>query len=224
MDVLIKRKKYEEALEFLNEKSNESDWNIFVDAIKNNPEFLDYFKEYVAELKCVFKLKTFLLKIFCTNKDKQFQEIVFEILFNLRNSKSDFSSHFLIKNLLLIQTVKLAVLDQNNRSKLQEYIKDKTLNDEWFIELLDSFQFWIELGLFYEIRGDYEKSLEFYKRTDSNQDKINELTELICRANSSHKDELKIDESQEDNCEDLINDITSNENSKGSKITCDNKI
>ena len=60
MDVLIKRKKYEEALEFLNEKSNESDWNIFVDAIKNNPDFLDYFKEYVAELKCVFKLKTFL--------------------------------------------------------------------------------------------------------------------------------------------------------------------
>jgi hypothetical protein len=222
MDVLIKRKKYEEALEFLYEKSNESDWNIFVEAIKNNPDFLDYFKKFLAELKCVFRLKTFLLKIFCTNKDKQFQEIVYEIISNLHNSKSEFSSHFLIKNLLLIQTVKLVVLDQNNRSKLLEYIKDKTLNDEWFIELLDSFQFWMELGIFYEIRGDFEKSLEYYKRTDSNEDKINELIELICRTTSSQKDELKIDESQEDNCEDLIYDITSNENCIGPNSTCDN--
>lgn len=193
MDVLIKRKCYKEALEFLNEKSSESDWNIFTESIKTNSDFLEYFKNFMINLKCHFKLKTFLLKIFCTNKDIQFQEIVYHIITHLHKSKSEFSSHFLIKNLLLVQVVKLAVLDQNNRYILEEYIRDKNINDAWFVELLENFQFWNELGDYYEIRGELEKSLAYYIKSNGNEEKVKELTDILNKSDVS-----KIKESNEE--------------------------
>ena len=201
MDILIKRKNYKEALDFLYEKSIESDWNFFNEALNINRDFLEYFKNFLVNLNCVLRLKTFLLKIFCTKKDKKFQEIVYEIISDLNNSQSEFSQHILIKNLLLVQTVKLVVLDQGNRSRLEEIIKSKSINDDWFIELLESFQYWTELGLFYEIRGDYEKCLEFYKKTDTNEEKVKELMQLINLKDNVQVDIKECEEEQYYECE-----------------------
>jgi hypothetical protein len=183
MDILIKRKNYKDALEFLYDRQSDSDWNIFIDAIRNNFEFLEYFKEFSVNLNCHFKLKTFLLKIFTHNKDKYFQEIVYDIILHLHDSTSELGKHLLIQNLLFIQTIKLVVLDENNRDKLEEVIKYQSIDADWFLELLENFQLWNELGLFYELRGDFEKCLIYYKKTNKKSEKIKEINEILNKSN-----------------------------------------
>jgi hypothetical protein len=199
MDILIKRKKYNQAVEFLNENTEDAEWNVFFEGIKNDIEFLEFLKTYLSNQKDVLTLKLFLLKLLCFNsKEKIVQEIIYDIILTIKNSNSQFSSHILIINLLFVQTVKICVLDNSNKNKLHELINKIQFSESWFIELLEMFQFWTELGVVYELTEEYEKSLSCYQKSSSNEDKINELTEII---NKKHEEEEQAAENNNNNNE-----------------------
>jgi hypothetical protein len=179
MDVMIKRKLYLNAIQFLNEKSDDNDWKVFIESLKLDKEFNDFFDCYICNLKCVFTLKLFLVKLFCFNsKDKSHQDIVYNVIDRLINSQSEFNEHLLIKNLLIVQVLKLCVFNDTKREKLREIITKWRINEQWLIDLLDSFQYYQEIGLIYEISEDYGRSLLYYTKCNL-EDKVKQLTEII---------------------------------------------
>jgi hypothetical protein len=202
MDVLIKRKQYQTATEFLNENTDEKDWKIYLDTLTKNDEFLSFFKNYITELKCAFTLKLFLNKLFnINNKDKKFQETIYEIIITLLETENEFNNNYLIKNLLYIQCIKISIIDSSHKEKLKELITKNKFCDPWLINLLESFQYNSELGYLYESLENYDMSLKYFEICND-QEKINTIKSKI--GNSTENSSLYI---QQDN-----NNINNNNN------------
>jgi hypothetical protein len=179
MDILIKRNEHEKFMEFLIKNQDDKEWQIFLENIKTNTAFLNYTKEYIVSLDKIATLRKFLNKIF-SNKtsDMQTQVLAFEIINYLLHSNSLYSKNALVKNLYLIQILKLAVLDNKYEEKITELIKADQNQEDWFLNLLENFSFYEELALLYELKGDFKLALKFYKLSQ-NKNKIEELNEKI---------------------------------------------
>jgi len=179
MDIFIKRKHYDKVYEFLNESSQDSDWQILIDNIKISSDLFNHFKDFLIGLRCVFTVKLYFMKLLSLNtKDKIYQEILYDLINDFINGDSDFSSHVLIKNLLFIQTLKICVLDEKNNPKLNDLISNNRIEDKWFIDLLENFHFFKELGYLYEIKKDYKNSITYYEMSGCNE-KVCELSSII---------------------------------------------
>lgn len=183
MDILIKRKNYDRALEFLNDKTDEKEWSVFLENIKKDEEFLFYFKNFISNCKCIFTLKLILSKLFQTHKDRdkdeKYQSLLLSVIIGLIENESEFSNHFLIKNILCAQIIKMCIFKtQEGREHLKNLIIKKKINDQWFIEILIMFKYNEELGLYYEINEDYQASLKYYIES-KNDIKANELRQKL---------------------------------------------
>lgn len=196
MDILLKRKNYEEYISFLNEKSSDADWKNFLENIKTNLEFLEYFQHFMITLKCIFTLKLFFSKLFTmSSKDIAFQEIVYNLIVGFIDSENEYSNHILIKNLLFVQVLKLCVLDVKNKERLRDLILNKKIEELWFVDLLENFQFFQEIALLYESNGDLNKSITYYKKC-GNFEKVKELEEILSQ---NCKDKEEINETNNNN-------------------------
>ena len=183
MDVLIKIKNYEEMLDFLNEKSPESDWKFLLENISNNEELLQHLKQYIIDLKCIFKLNLFFRKIFSFNiKSRNYHKIVYDIIRDFLGSNNQFNSSNKIRNLLLVQTVKISLGDDAEKEKLNELLTSGQVFEAWFIEMLTNLSMFSQLGMYYEAIQDYEKSLMFYEK-GGNLDKSEQITKILMQAN-----------------------------------------
>ena len=179
MDILIKRNDYEKFMEFLIKNQDESEWKIFLENIKANTNFLTFTKEYMVSLKSITVLRKFLFKIFSIKSSEISQQVViYEIIDYIRNSDSQFAKNVLVKNLYLIQSLRLSVLDVSYKEKLVEIIKGDMKIDSWFINLLENFAFYEELAYLYELMEDYKTSLKFYKMSQ-NISKIEEINSKL---------------------------------------------
>jgi hypothetical protein len=185
MEVIIKRKQYDDMVRFLQDKQDDTDWKAFLDSMKSNKDLLEFVKNYLVSLKCVFTLKLYLMKLFSAKQDKCYQEIVYDIILHINESQSEFSSHLLVKNLLLIQMIKISVLDSGNKEKLQQFIITKNIREDWLIELLENFEFYPELAILFEANEDYDKSLFYYKKA-KNDEKIKELSLLVSASKTEY--------------------------------------
>jgi hypothetical protein len=185
MEVLIKRKNYDQALSFLNERSEDIDWTAFLTFIKSNEEFCDYFKQFLISLTCPFTLILFLNKLFSLNcKDIRLQETIYFILDFYLSANAEFSHNQYILNLFITHTVKISVLNPIYREKLENIIRINKELEQWFIDLLENFEFFQELGLLYELREDYLQSLTNYRKCNK-EEKIIQLEIIIASNNLS---------------------------------------
>jgi hypothetical protein len=209
MDVLIKRKQYHTATEFLNETTEEKDWKIYLDTLTKNDEFLSFFKDYITGLKCAFTLKLFLNKLFnINNKDKKFQETIYEIIITLLETENEFNNNYLIKNLLYIQCIKISILDSTHKEKLKELITKNKFCDPWLVGLLESFQYNSELGYLYESLENYDKSLKYFEICND-QEKINIIKSKI--ENSSDNSGIYIQQQEKINNSNINNNTNNND-------------
>ncbi len=184
MDVLIKRKNYQEMLDFLNEKSPESDWKFLLENITINEELLQHLKQYLNDLKCIFKLNLFFRKIFSFNlKSKNYHKIVYDIIINFLGSNNQFNSSDKIRNLLLVQTVKISLGDDAEKEKLNDLLTSGQVFEDWFIEMLTNLSMFSQLGMYYEAIQDYEKSLMFYEK-GGNLEKSEQITKIFMQVNN----------------------------------------
>jgi hypothetical protein len=199
MDILIKRNDYENFMEFLIKNQDEGEWKIFLETIRTNSTFLKYIKDYLVGLTSITTLRKFLYKILSlkgSDTSMTQQIIQLEIIDHIRLSNSPFNNNTLVKNLYLIQTLRLAILDHNYKERLVDIIKSDMKLDTWFINLLESFTFYEELACLYEVLGDYKTALKYYKMSQNNSkvDELNEklLTPVISDEDSDAVTELSI--------------------------------
>lgn len=181
MDILIKRKNYQEMFDFLNEKTPDSEWKYLLNNLVDNEELLLHLKNYLNNLNCIFKLNLFFLKIATSDanlKNKTYQNIVYAIISSFISSNNRYSSEEKLRNLLLIQIVKISLLDNSENVKLYELITSGQIQEEWFIEMLINMGMFFHLGIYYEAIQDYEKSLKFYEKAD-NKEKAENIRKIL---------------------------------------------
>jgi tetratricopeptide (TPR) repeat protein len=181
MDILIKRKNYDEMFDFLNEKTPDSDWKFLLENLIINEELLEHLKNYLNNLNCIFKLNLFFLKIFTSTanlKNKIYHKIVYDIIISFLSSNNKYSSQEKIRNLLLIQTVKISLLDNAENEKLNDLLTSGHIYEEWFIEMLINMGMYSQIGTYYEAIQDYEKSLFFYEKAE-NKEKAENIRKII---------------------------------------------
>jgi hypothetical protein len=178
MDVLIKRKSFKEALDCLNDMSNENDWNLILNTLTENLSLADFLIEYLRNIQCVSKLKLFLVKLFSANlSDKNYALYLYNLINELCLSESKLFKHEAIRNIIYIQSVKIFLFDPNQyKANLWNILSTEEENSGWFLELMNKLEMNETLGDFYLNRKEYEKSLNYYK-IGGYSDKI---TDVMC--------------------------------------------
>ena len=188
MELLVKEKKYKDALEAYETEENQKNWDVFLHYLGKDKKFNEFFVDYLIIKNDFLSLYWFLSNLFESSKenDKENNEVLLELINRFYLSNTIYKGNPKLLSIYFFVLLKLYILDSMIQRRMEDFLMLNSFNEEAssvMITVLDKFDFCYEEGLMYEKRQDYLKALELYKKSN-NKMKIEQINQTIAMMNS----------------------------------------
>ena len=188
MEMLLKEKKFKDALDFYETEKDKKNWNIFLLYLAKDKKLKEFFIDYILKKNDLLSLYWFFSNLFESSKDniKENNEVLLEITNRLYLSDTIYKGNSNLLSISFFILLKLYLIDSNIQKRMEDFLLLNSFDEEAssiMMTTLEKLDFYYEQGIMYEKRQNYLKALELYKKSN-NKIKIEQMNETIVMINS----------------------------------------